>query len=107
MFGREMEKSLFDSVIPSLDVKGGNTPVYCCPAGLKRMVYEFRNYLEQYQVKLKLLKEADDEYLTGVSLFGRGVQKGIKECIYSGNLDGCKHCSSILPARAKTKKYLR
>lgn len=59
MFGR---KSLFDSNIPSLDVKDGNTPAYCCPAGLKRMVYEFRNYSELYQVNLKVLKKANNEY---------------------------------------------
>lgn len=76
MFGREAEKSLFDSIIPSLlDVKGGNTLAYCCSVGLKRMVYEFRSYPEKYQVNLKMLKEANGEYLTGVSFLEEEHEK--------------------------------
>lgn len=72
MFGR---KSLFDSNILSLGVKSGNTLASCCPAGLKRMVYEFRNYPEQYQVSLTVLKEMNGEYLTGVSLLEEEYEK--------------------------------
>ena len=68
MFGRDVNQPLFDEKIPSLGVKGKNTPAYCCPAGLKRMAKEFRSYPSQYVVNLKALEDANDEYLTGASL---------------------------------------
>jgi hypothetical protein len=68
MFGRDVKQPLFDEKIPSLGVKGHNTPAYCCPAGLKRMAKEFRNYPSQYAVNLKALEDANDDYLTGASL---------------------------------------
>lgn len=68
MFDREVEEILFDESIPSLGVKGQNTPAYCCPAGLKRMAKEFRSYPSQYAVNIKALEDANDEYLTGVSM---------------------------------------
>lgn len=75
MFGREVSEQLFDSSIPLLGIKGQNTPAYCCPAGLKRMAKEFKNYPEQYQVNVKALEEADDEYLTGVALLKEEYNK--------------------------------
>lgn len=75
MFGREVSEQLFDSSIPSLGIKGQKTPAYCCPAGLKRMAKEFKNYPEQYQVNVKVLEEADDEYLTGVALLKEEYNK--------------------------------
>ena len=68
MFDREVEEILFDESISSLGVKGQNTPAYCCPAGLKRMAKEFRSYPSQYAVNIKALEDANDEYLTGVSM---------------------------------------
>ena len=68
MFDREVKEPLFDESIPSLGIKGQNTPAFCCPAGLKRMAKEFRNYPSQYAVNLKALEDANDEDLTGVSM---------------------------------------
>ena len=48
---------------PSMGIKEGNTPAYCCPAGLKRMAKEFHCYPSQYQTNLEALIAADDEYL--------------------------------------------
>lgn len=75
MFNRNIEEPLFDESIPSLGVKGQNTPAYCCPAGLKRMAHEFRNYPSQYAVNLKALEEVDDDYLTGVSMLKEEYEK--------------------------------
>jgi len=75
MFGREVTEQLFDASIPSLGVKGLNTPAYCCPAGLKRMAKEFKNYPEQYEVNVRTLEDADDEYLTGVSMLKEEYEK--------------------------------
>lgn len=68
IFGREVSEPLFDASIPSLGVKGRNTPAYCCPVGLKRMAKEFKNYTYQYEVNIRALESTNDEYLTGVSL---------------------------------------
>ena len=63
MFGRVISEPLFDDRIPSMGIKEGNTPAYCCPAGLKRMAKEFHCYPSQYQTNLEALIAADDEYL--------------------------------------------
>jgi hypothetical protein len=68
MFGREVSEDLFNPNIGTMGAHGRNSPAYCCYEGLKRMVAEFKKYPQQYEVNLKLLKEADDEFLTGASL---------------------------------------
>ena len=78
MFGRDVEE-LFNPSIPSLGIKGKNTPAYCCPAGLKRMAKEFHNYPGQYQVNLKSLLDANNEYLTGAELLKEEYEKYIKD----------------------------
>jgi len=78
MFGRDVEEELFNPNIPSLGIKGKNTPAYCCPAGLKRMAKEFHNYPGQYQVNLKSLLDANNEYLTGAELLKEEYEKYIK-----------------------------
>ena len=75
MFGRDVEEPLFDESIPSVGVKGRNTPAYCCPAGLKRMAREFHNYPKQYAVNLRVLEEANDEFLTGASMLKEEYDK--------------------------------
>lgn len=79
MFGRTVEEQLFNPNIPSLGIKGKNTPAYCCPAGLKRMAKEFHNYPEQYRVNLKFLLDAKNEYLTGAELLKKEYERGIKD----------------------------
>lgn len=78
MFGRDVEEELFNPNIPSLGIKGKNTPAYCCPAGLKRMAKEFHNYPGQYHVNLKSLLDANNEYLTGAELLKEEYEKYIK-----------------------------
>lgn len=68
IFGRNIEEPLFDESIPSMGIKGKNTPAYCCYEGLKRMAREFRQSPEQYDVNLKALENENDEILTGVSI---------------------------------------
>ncbi len=79
MFGRDVEEELFNPNIPSLGIKGKNTPAYCCPAGLKRMAKEFHNYPGQCQVNLKSLLDANNEYLTGAELLKEEYEKYIKD----------------------------
>lgn len=76
MFGRTVDVPLFDPSIPSMGIKGVNTPAYCCPAGLVRMAREFKNYPQQYEVNMKALIEANDDYLTGASLLKIEYEKG-------------------------------
>lgn len=68
IFDRNIDEPLFDESIPSMGIKGKNTPAYCCHEGLKRMAKEFYNYPEQYAVNLKALENENDEFLTGVSI---------------------------------------
>lgn len=79
MFGRDVKEELFNPSIPSLGIKGKNTPAYCCPAGLKRMAKEFHNYPGQYQVNLKSLLDANNEYLTGAELLKEEYERSIKD----------------------------
>ncbi|MBP8081878.1 MAG: DUF559 domain-containing protein [Spirochaetes bacterium] len=66
LFDIEVSEKLFDESIPSLGVKGCNTPAYLCPAGVKRMAEEFKKYPEQYAVNIEFLKKQNDPYKTGV-----------------------------------------
>ena len=78
MFGRCIETPLFDPSIPSMGIKGRNTPAYCCPAGLARMAEEFRKYPQQYEINMKALTDANDDYLTGVSYLKKEYENCIK-----------------------------
>jgi hypothetical protein len=75
MFDREVEQPLFDPTIPSMGVRGRNTPAYCCPAGLERMAKEFHKYPEQYKVNMDALETANDEFMTGYSLLKKAFKK--------------------------------
>lgn len=68
LFRRKVSEKMFPVEIPSLGVKGRNTPAFCCSAGLKRMAAEFKKFPQQYEVNMKALKEVNDEFLTGASL---------------------------------------
>lgn len=75
MFGVEVKEQLFDAKIPSMGIKGQNTPAYCCPAGLKRMARDFKQYPDQYQVNISELEKANDEFITGVKLLKEEYEK--------------------------------
>ena len=66
MFNVDVTEELFDDSIPSMGVKGKNTPAYLCPAGLKKMAEDFSNYPDQYKTNIDFLKKQNDPYITGV-----------------------------------------
>ena len=66
LFGIEVSEKLFDKTIPSLGIKGFNTPAYLCPAGVKRMAKEFKLFPDQYKTNIEFLKKQNDPYKTGV-----------------------------------------
>ncbi len=68
LFSVDLDQELFDDSIPSLGLKGRNTPAYLCHEGIKRMAKEFLRFPHQYEINLKALKEANSSFLTGVDL---------------------------------------
>lgn len=68
LFGVDIDQELFDDSIPSLGLKGRNTPAYLCHEGVRRMAKEFSNFPRQYVVNLKALKEANHPFLSGIDL---------------------------------------
>lgn len=86
LFGVDVKQELFDENIPSMGVKGRNTPAYLCNEGIKRMAREFARFPKQYQVNLLALKDANNSFLTGVELLEdeyNQVKKGLfnkKDC---------------------------
>ena len=68
LFSVDLDQELFDDSIPSLGLKGRNTPAYLCHEGVKRMAKEFLRFPHQYEINLKALKEANSSFLTGVDL---------------------------------------
>ena len=78
LFNVKIKEPLFDAKIPSLGIKGRNSPAYLCPAGIRRMAKEFLNYPEQYQVNLKALKDANNPILSGVDFLEEEINKLLK-----------------------------
>jgi len=66
LFNVDVQEELFDETIPSLGIKGQNTPAYLCPAGLKRMAEEFKKFPEQYKTNIDFLKKQNDPFRSGV-----------------------------------------
>lgn len=66
LFNVVVTQDLFDESIPSLGIKGQNTPAYLCPAGLKRMAEEFIMHPEQYATNINFLKMQNDPFRSGV-----------------------------------------
>lgn len=66
LFNRVVDENLFNESIPSLSAVGRNSPAYLCPAGIKRMASEFKNFKEQYQTNLEFLKEQNDLFRSGI-----------------------------------------
>ncbi len=71
LFDVDVPEPLFDESIPSLGIKGFNTPAYLCPAGVKRMAQEFKRFPEQYFVNINFLKHQGNSFLTGVEFLER------------------------------------
>lgn len=68
LFDVDLENDLFDERIPSLGIKGRNTPAFLCGAGVKRMADEFHLFPEQYTTNIEFLEYQNDDDLTGVEL---------------------------------------
>ncbi len=66
LFDIEVAEILFDENISSLSIQGRNSPAYLCPAGVKRMAEEFKQFPEQYQTNLDFLKQQGDQFKSGV-----------------------------------------
>ncbi len=66
LFNREIQETLFNENIPSIGIKGKNTPAYLCPAGAIRMKKEFQKFPEQYKTNKDFLRTQNDPYLTGI-----------------------------------------
>ena len=68
LFDVDMNEDLFDDRIPSLGIKGRNTPAFLCGAGVKRMAEEFHLFPEQYKTNVEFLELQNDDDLSGVEL---------------------------------------
>lgn len=65
-FNVDLSEDLFDETISSLGIKAQNTPAYLCPAGVKRMAEEFKNFPEQYKTNIDFLKKQNLPFKSGV-----------------------------------------
>jgi len=65
LFDVDVQEEFFDEKIPSLGIKGKNTPAYLCPAGIGRMAKEFRKFPEQYKANIDSLRK-QNTFLSGV-----------------------------------------
>lgn len=75
LFNKDIEEQMFNEAIPSLGIKGKNTPAYLCGAGIARMKDEFSKFPEQLKVNVEALKKENNEFLTGVS-FLEDINRG-------------------------------
>ena len=75
LFDVEVSEKLFDKTIPSLGIKGRNTPAYLCPSGIKRMAEEFKNFPEQYQTNIDALKKQNDTFKSGIDFLENEYNK--------------------------------
>ncbi|ASB50399.1 DUF559 domain-containing protein [Alkalitalea saponilacus] len=66
LFDIEVSEDLFDGIIPSLGIKGRNTPAYLCPAGIERMANEFKEFPDQYQTNIEALRNQGDTFKSGI-----------------------------------------
>lgn len=75
LFDVDVGHELFDEEIPSLGVKEGGTPAFLCMAGVRRMAEDFVKFPTQYDVNIKALKAAKDDFLSGLSLLKKEMAK--------------------------------
>jgi len=66
LFGVKVNEKLFNESIPSLGIKGRNSPANLCPEGVKRMAKEFAKHPEQYKVNVEFLKQQNNPLRSGV-----------------------------------------
>ena len=75
LFGVTVAEPLFDESIPSLGIKGRNSPAYLCPAGIRKMAKDFLPFPKQYKVNLQALKKANNSILTGIEYLEEEMSK--------------------------------
>ena len=75
LFDVAVAEELFDATISSMGVEGKNTPAYLCPAGVKRMAAEFKEFPEQYRTNIDFLKKQNDSFRTGVGFLENEYNK--------------------------------
>ena len=75
LFDINVSEDLFNGLVPSLGIKGRNTPAYLCPAGIQRMAKEFKIFPEQYQTNLYALKRQNDIFKTGIDFLEHEYNK--------------------------------
>lgn len=71
LFGVSVNEPLFDESIPSLGIKGQNTPAFLCPAGIERMKKEFMKFPGQFEVNYRHLVKAGNPFLSGIEFLVR------------------------------------
>ena len=74
-FGVKVDMDLFDNTIPSMGIKGQNTPAFLCCAGVERMAREFLRFPDQYQTNLKALNAIGNEVLSGAEMLRREYER--------------------------------
>lgn len=79
LFDITVDDDFFDPSIPSIGIKGKNTPAFLCPAGIERMAKEFARFPDQYKVNLKALEKEENKSLTGVNLLKESYAKYAKQ----------------------------
>jgi len=75
LFDINVSEDLFDGIVPSLGIKGRNTPAYLCPAGIQRMAKEFKIFPEQYQTNIDALKRQNDIFKSGIDFLENEYNK--------------------------------
>ena len=79
LFDIIVDEDFFDPSIPSIGIKGENTPAFLCPIGIERMAKEFVRFPDQYKVNLEALEKEANERLTGVNLLKEHYAKYTKQ----------------------------
>lgn len=79
IFDIDVSEELFDGKIPSLGIRGLNTPAYLCPAGVKRMAQEFKEFPEQYKTNIEFLMKQNEPYKSGVEFLKKEYNSIYKE----------------------------
>jgi hypothetical protein len=75
LFDVKVSEDLFYGAVPSLGIKGRNTPAYLCPAGIKRMAKDFKKFPEQYQTNIDALKRQNDIFKSGIDFLEKEYNK--------------------------------
>lgn len=69
LFGKDVVEPLFDETFASFGIQGRNSPAYFCPAGIKRMQEEFKDFPEQLEINKRFLESQNNPFLSGIEYF--------------------------------------